>query len=140
VSDGGGSAVAGAHGASALPAATKLAIDRTRLAYDRTLLAWIRTATSLISFGFTIYKFFDYLRGEKTPAHYGLVGPREFAMTMIVTGILALLLATIDHRRHMVALRAEYGDATVPYTMSAVLAGLIALLGVFGLLVVTFRQ
>ena len=23
------------------------------------MMAWIRTATSLISFGFTIYKFFD---------------------------------------------------------------------------------
>jgi uncharacterized membrane protein YidH (DUF202 family) len=36
-----------------------LSIKRTRLSYDRTLMAWIRTATSLISFGFTIYKFFD---------------------------------------------------------------------------------
>ena len=131
---------AAASGASALPAATRLAVDRTRLAYDRTLLAWIRTATSLISFGFTIYKFFQYLREGKQPAHVGLMGPREFAMVMIVTGILALLLATLDHRRHMVALRNEYGHAQVPYTMSAVLAGLISLLGVFGLLIVTFRQ
>jgi putative membrane protein len=131
---------AAAPSASTLPAATKLAVDRTRLAYDRTLLAWIRTATSLISFGFTIYKFFQYLRDEKPPAHTGLVGPREFAMVMIVTGILALLLATIDHRRHMVELRGEYGRDVVPYSMSAVLAGLIALLGVFGLIAVTFRQ
>jgi putative membrane protein len=129
-----------APSASTLPAATKLAVDRTRLAYDRTLLAWIRTATSLISFGFTIYKFFQYLRDEKHPAHTGLVGPREFAMVMIVTGILALLLATIDHRRHMVEMRGEYGRDVVPYSMSAVLAGLIALLGVFGLIAVTFRQ
>lgn len=126
--------------ASALPAATKLAVDRTRLAYDRTLLAWIRTATSLISFGFTIYKFFDYLREDKRPAHAGLFGPREFAMAMIITGILALALATIDHRRHMVELRTEYGRTNVPYALSTVLAGLIALLGVFGLLLVTFRQ
>jgi Domain of unknown function (DUF202) len=55
-----------------LPDATRLAVDRTRLAADRTLLAWIRTATSLISFGFTIYKFFQYLR-ESTPTH-----PRSF--------------------------------------------------------------
>ena len=34
---------------------TRLAIDRTRLAYERTLMAWVRTATSLISFGFTIF-------------------------------------------------------------------------------------
>ena len=45
-----------------LPDATKLAVERTRLAYERTLMAWVRTSTSLISFGFTIYKFFQYLR------------------------------------------------------------------------------
>ena len=127
-------------GIAALPDATKLAVDRTRLAYDRTLLAWIRTATSLISFGFTIYKFFQYLRDGKAPPHTGLVGPRGFAMVMIVTGIVGLLLATIDHRRHMVALRLEYGEANVPYSMSAVLGALIALLGVFGLILVTFHQ
>jgi uncharacterized membrane protein YidH (DUF202 family) len=36
-----------------------LAVERTRVAYDRTMLAWTRTATSLITFGFTIYKFFQ---------------------------------------------------------------------------------
>ncbi len=39
---------------------TRLAVDRTRLAHERTLMAWVRTATSLISFGFTIYKFFEF--------------------------------------------------------------------------------
>ena len=38
---------------------TRLAIDRTRLAYERTMMAWIRTATSLITFGFSVYKFFQ---------------------------------------------------------------------------------
>jgi uncharacterized protein DUF2490/uncharacterized protein DUF202 len=60
----------------------QLALDRTRLAHDRTLMAWVRTATSLISFGFTIYKFFQYLheKGEASPERY-LIGPREFALT-----------------------------------------------------------
>jgi uncharacterized membrane protein YidH (DUF202 family) len=40
---------------------TALALERTRLAHERTLMAWVRTATSLISFGFTIYKAFEYL-------------------------------------------------------------------------------
>ncbi len=30
------------------------------------LMAWIRTATSLITFGFTIYKFFSVPRGTRT--------------------------------------------------------------------------
>jgi putative membrane protein len=124
--------------AAPLPPATKLALDRTRLAYDRTLLAWVRTATSLISFGFTIYKFFQYLREDKQVVHPSAFGPREFALLMIATGIVTLLLATIDHRRNMQTLRAEYGY--VPYSLSAVLAGFISILGVVGLVVVLFRQ
>ena len=42
-----------------LDAGTRLAVNRTRLAYERTLMAWVRTAASMISFGFTIYKFFQ---------------------------------------------------------------------------------
>ena len=30
---------------------------RTIMAADRTLMAWIRTSLSMLSFGFTIYKF-----------------------------------------------------------------------------------
>ena len=54
----------GTGGTADLPNATQLAVERTRLAYERTLMAWVRTATSLISFGFTIYKFFQFLREE----------------------------------------------------------------------------
>jgi uncharacterized membrane protein YidH (DUF202 family) len=43
-------------------ASTQLAAERTRLAYERTLMAWVRTGTSLITFGFTIYKFFEEFR------------------------------------------------------------------------------
>ena len=51
-----------------LDTSTKLAYDRTRLAYERTLMAWVRTGTSLITFGFTIYKFFEeFHRGGKPP-------------------------------------------------------------------------
>jgi hypothetical protein len=47
---------------AALDSSTALALERTRLAHERRLMAWVRTATSLISFGFTIYKAFEYLR------------------------------------------------------------------------------
>jgi putative membrane protein len=43
-----------------------LAVDRTWLAHERTLMAWVRTATSMISFGFTIYKFFQFEAGKET--------------------------------------------------------------------------
>jgi putative membrane protein len=121
----------------AAPTSTELALDRTRMAHERTLMAWVRTATSLISFGFTIYKFFEYLREER-PVREGLVGPREFALAMIVIGLVALTLATIEHFRHRRALRAMY--ATVPYSLAAVIAALVAGLGIAGLVLVLLRQ
>jgi putative membrane protein len=130
----------GTSSAPNLPDATKLAIDRTRLAHDRTLMAWVRTSTSLISFGFTIYKFFQYLRENRQGvAEGGLFGPRAFALAMIGIGLTALVLATAEHRRAMRSLRAEYGSL-VPLSLATVMAGLIALLGVFGLLTVAFRH
>ena len=124
-------------GRTEVPDATKLAVDRTRLAHERTLMAWTRTATSLISFGFTIYKFFEYQREGKPAIDDGLLGPRGFALLMIGTGIIALALATFEHNKSMQALRAEFGP--LPYSLAAVVAGLIALLGVVGLLSVAVR-
>ena len=112
--------------AEPLNTSTKLAFDRTRLAHDRTMLAWVRTATSLITFGFTFYKFFTF--EAKGVAPMGLIGPREFALIMIGIGLLSLLMATIQHRRERTALIAE--DAEVPRSMAATLAGLIAILGI----------
>ena len=123
-----------------LPDATKLAIDRTRLAHERTLMAWVRTATSLISFGFTIYKFFEYLReNSKTASPPGTVGPRELAVMMIGIGLASLVIATIQHRRELIALRAQYG-AVIPLSLATVTATLIGLLGVVLLLAVVFRM
>jgi putative membrane protein len=119
-------------------ASTILATDRTRLAHDRTLMAWVRTSTSLISFGFTIYKFFQYLQQQQGVRHEGRFGPRQYGTLMIVIGLIALVIATWQHRRDMKALRAHYPE--VPYSMVTILAGLISLLGVFALLAVIFRQ
>jgi putative membrane protein len=114
-----------------LPTATQLALDRTRLAYERTLMAWVRTATSLISFGFTIFKFFQYLREDRPELSASVIGPRGFALLMISIGLTALALATFEHRRHMNALRTSYGP--MPISLAAVVAALIAVLGVLGL-------
>jgi len=90
------------------------------------MLAWVRTATSLITFGFTFYKFFTF--EAKGAAPMGLIGPREFALIMIGIGLLSLLMATAQHRRERTALIAE--DSEVPRSMAATLAGLIAILGI----------
>jgi inner membrane protein YidH len=98
-------------------------------------MAWIRTSTSLIAFGFTIFKFFQYLSTEEH--RHTVVSPWVVGMLMIVVGITALALAWIQHRQAMKALQAEVG--TMPYSISAIMAGLIAGLGMVALVVVVLR-
>ena len=115
-----------------------LAVERTRLAYERTLMAWIRTGTSLISFGFTIYKFFQEFHKESGIPSRALISTRELGMIMIVTGMFAVLLATIQHLASLKRLRVQYGR--LPGSIAAPVALLVSGLGIVALIAVVFRQ
>lgn len=93
----------------------------------------------MITFGFTIYKFFQFeLNRTDRPISGRLIGPREFALLMIVIGIVALLLATLQHRRDLKALHAEFpGEHR---TLAGTIAGLVSVLGFVALFAVIFRQ
>lgn len=98
-------------------------------------MAWIRTSTSLITFGFTIFKFFQYLATDKH--RETVVSPWVVGMAMILIGLIGLMLASIQHRQEMKALKAEVGHT--PYSIAGVMAALIACLGVLALVVVVLR-
>jgi len=123
--------------APALDIATRLAFERTRAAYERTMMSWIRTAASLITFGFSVYKFFQF---EKPPSGSGqhLIGPREFALTLVSVGLVSLVLATLEFRQNIRVLGAQYGGS--PRSLSVVMAGVISFLGILALIVMIFRQ
>ncbi len=77
---------------------TELARERSRAAADRTLMAWIRTSLSLIGFGFTIAKVYDYLQEMQPERSIDAIGsPLLFGGSFIVLGMLALLAAIIQH-------------------------------------------
>ena len=115
---------------------TRLAVDRTRLAYERTMMAWVRTATSMISFGFTIHKFFQFReQGQAAPAGR-LLGPGEFGGVLVATGLIALALAAYEHRSSLNALRASYGPQ--PPSVAAAIGILMAGLGVCALIAMSF--
>jgi inner membrane protein YidH len=120
-----------------LDTSTRLAYERTYLAHERTLMGWVRTALGLISFGFTIAKVFEYLR-EKEGAQATLLRPRTVGIIMIAIGLVALALATIQHRRASRVLLERCPD--LPPSLSGVLAAFIALLGVLALLSAILRQ
>jgi putative membrane protein len=116
-----------------LDTGTRLAVDRTRLAHERTMMAWIRTATSLISFGFAIYKFFHLdLRGPE-----GTLTARGFAIMLISMGIVALVLAGLQHHASLRTMRVSYG--ALPRSVAGPVAVLIGLLGVVALIGVIVR-
>jgi putative membrane protein len=119
-----------------LDTSTRLAVERTRLASERTLMAWIRTCTSLIAFGFTIFKFFQYLATSEH-RHEPVVSPWIVGMVLIVLGLVALILAWFQHRQEVKALQAEAG--AMPFSIAGLMAGLIAVLGVLALVVVIWR-
>jgi len=95
-----------------LDAGTRLSVARTILSHERTLMSWVRTSVALISFGFTIYKFFEFEAGRNLPAAGLRLSPRLFGMIMIGTGIAALSLSTVAHHVSTRQLRAEYGAKT----------------------------
>ena len=107
-----------------------LAFERTFLAYERTRIAWVRTALSLISFGFAIAKFFQYLRGKRGETAT-MLSPREVGLVMITIGLIGLILAHLQERRALKSLRERCPQLPVP--ISGAMAVLIALLGVLAL-------
>jgi putative membrane protein len=72
-----------------------LGAQRTIMAADRTLMAWIRTALSMLSFGFTIYKFLQALSDGKQIPHSH--SPRQVGLFLVGMGILAIVLGTISY-------------------------------------------
>ena len=109
-----------------LPAPTMLAYERTRVAYERTMMAWIKTATSLISFGFAVYKFFQ-LDMPASQIGQSLIGPRGFGASLIAVGIVSLALGMAEHRRDLAMLGKLYPN--MPRSMTVISARLVAALG-----------
>ena len=124
--------------AIATDASTRFSFERTMLSHERTLMAWVRTATSLITFGFTLYKFFQLeMGGSVWPRTHQVIGAREFAMLMIAIGLFALLVATIQNWQYRRHLRKQ--DLKVPLSLSSVVGALICFLGLLAMLATIFR-
>ena len=99
-------------------------------------MAWIRTSTSLIAFGFTIFKFFQYLAAEEQ-RRQPIQSPWVVGMLMILLGVTALALAWLQHRQEMKALKAMIDH--MPYSIAGIMAGFIASLGLIALVSVILR-
>jgi len=119
---------------------TGLAVTRTLVALDRTLMAWVRTAASLISFGFTIYKFFQSLAQSERAADR-LLSPRAVGLILIGLGVGSLIAALIEYRSQVRHLHLKF-QAYGPYhrSIAAGVAATLSGLGILGFVLVFLRQ
>jgi uncharacterized membrane protein YidH (DUF202 family) len=107
---------------------TDLAIERTSMAAERSLMAWIRTSLSMIGFGFSIYKFFQYLPEELAAGNIRRPqAPRNLGLTLIALGTLALAAAVWQHWNFLKTIRAS--QTRHMWSISFVVAILVILIG-----------
>jgi putative membrane protein len=110
---------------------TRLSLQRTQLAAERTLMAWIRTAFSMISFGFTIGKFLQYLHekpGREGAEHGSLLPP-----ILVVLGLASLVVGLWEFRHTMRVLNFRI-DKPAGHTPVGIIASLVALIGLLALI------
>ncbi len=82
------------------------ALVRTAFSAEQTLLSWIRTSLSLITFGFTITKFFYYL--EETQEDVQLsAGPRRLGISLVCVGVFVLVLAMAEYVQRIRRIREQ---------------------------------
>ncbi len=118
------------------PTPDDLAKQRTMMAADRTLMAWMRTTLSMISFGFTIYKFMQYLyESQKGPVVIMPRGIRNLGLALITLGVVSLALACLQYWHDIKRLTPERSA----FSLSLGIAGFIAIIGILALLNVAFR-
>jgi putative membrane protein len=110
---------------------TDLAVDRTVMAAGRTLMAWVRTALSMISFGFTIYKFLD---AATHGAKVGMLkedGPRRLGLFLIALGVMSVIFGSIEYYQTIKRLNTLSTARYRAVNFSFVMGVLIGLLGLF---------
>ena len=105
---------------------------------ERMLVLWVRTSLSLISFGFTIYKFFQYLVESEAVAKGVERGPRNLGLSLVGVGTFVLLAATLQYGRMQRKLKRET-PGRLPRSLGVITAISVSLIGIVAMAELLFR-
>lgn len=119
---------------------TAMSFERTAMSAHRTLHAVMKTSLSLISFGFTIFKFFTALSLEYIGESFPQDAARNFGIALLLLGLLILVLGLMEHYQTMASLRARkqhlhkiglvHSDMPLRFESSMFIAFLLLMIGV----------
>ena len=110
---------------------TDIAFQRTVMAANRTLMAWVRTALSMISFGFTIYKFLNALPLGEGVAVLNAHSPRRIGLLLIGLGTASMIMGSVEYVQTMNGLSKLSGKRYNPLNFLMSMGIMIGLLGLF---------
>jgi putative membrane protein len=117
---------------------TDLAFQRSNMASDRTLMAVMRTSVSLIGFGFTLYKFFEYMREQPGFDKMTTFGPRNLGLVMVLLGAVMLALSTWQHIAYVYKISKLSGHE-FPISASMVGSIIMMIIGFFAVMSILFH-
>src|SRR6185436_8510163 len=114
---------------------------------DRTLMSVIRTSLSLISFGFTIFQFFQHLN-ESNVLHGAKMAAGNFGLALLWLGVGMLTLGIVYHLQFMYGIRVVreemtadgyiHGQSVFPISLTLVTAVVLLLIGIVAIVSIAF--
>ncbi len=116
----------------------RAALVRTAMSSEQSLLSWIRTSVSLYTFGFAITQFFYYMARQQESAQLS-AGARVLGLALVATGILAILLGTIEHVLRVRTLRRAGLPTNARFLLPLGSAAAFLLVGIAALLVISLN-
>jgi putative membrane protein len=107
---------------------------RVFFAAERTLLAWLRTGLTIIGLGFIVARFglfLQLLSAQPQGVHpQAQPGPSTvLGVVFVLVGAIAILVATVQHRRYVSTLPQADLPASYSRTMAVVLSAAVGALG-----------
>lgn len=109
---------------------------RVFFAAERTLLAWLRTGLTIMALGFVVSRFglfLELLSAQRQAAYVQAQSQSSAALGVlfVVVGAIAVLLATIQHRRFVSTLPQSDLPRSYSRAFAVLLCALVGVLGLF---------